>query len=444
MDRWDRHLLITGGTGYIGTALVKLAIAQGCTVTVLSRTQPAGLPNPRVRYVPYALTEPFPPEAFLDVHAVVHLAADTTSGANRLPEQVEVDAAHRLFAAASARGCRFLFVSSQSAREDAPTAYGRIKWRIEQTVLQGGGSVVRPGLVYGGDRAAGIFGTLVGLVQRWPVLPDLIPQPMVQPVHLSDLCLALLRMACDPRVRPGAYNLGAPETVSFTDFLKAIARYRVRQPRLFLPVPARLLIALARGQKICPLFPDQGGERLLGLAALQPMATQESLRQLGIEPCLLSAGMQRGAAADSRRSLAWEGYALLSYVTGRRSSLALVKRYVGGVSLRHDATPLPVPLLFLRWPRLLRLLDTNRRLLDLYGCRQLSDRLALAVALAEASPAGAEQFLQLQPRSAMNAWLSLVGLVLEEIAVQSLQWGYATLARLGARRKTEHRGTAQR
>lgn len=112
----------------------------------------------------------------------------------------------------------------------------------------------------------------------------------------------------------------------------------------------------------------------------------------------------------------------------------MVRRYVRGVSLLHGGAALPLPVFFLRWPRALRLLDTNRRLLDLYGWRQLPDRLALAVALVEASPAGAQQFLRLRRRrSSIGAWLGLCGVVLREAVVRSAQWSLAAIALLGSR-----------
>lgn len=430
-----RHLLITGGTGYIGTALVRLAVTNGCVVTVLSRTRPTWPFIDKVRYVPYALTEPLPPEAFDAAEVVIHLAADTSQGLKRLPEQVEVDAGRRLLTAASTHGLRFLFVSSQSARADAPTPYGRIKWRIEQTVLQHGGYVVRPGLVYGGTRAAGLFGTLCGFVQRAPILPDLRPRPVVQPLHLHDLCSALLQLACDPEAQPGAYNLGDPQGVSFTDCLKAIARYHVCKTRLFVPVPMRVLIVLTHLQTAGSWFPNFDGERLRSLAALRLMETHESMRQLDLESPALAVGLQRGVTRRFRRCLAWEGYALCSYVMTQRPVLGLVKRYIRGVERLFGGTPLPVPGIFLQWSWLFSLLDMNHRLLDLSGWRQFPDRLALALTLAEASPLGAEQFLQLRRRRHIGAWLSLLGLAMREAIVRIAQTGATIVARLWFRRR---------
>lgn len=426
------HLLITGGTGYIGTELTRTALAAGCTVTVLARSQPMYPQTERLRYVPYALTEPLNLDVFQTVNTVIHLAADTGDDPNRVAEQVEIAAGLKLFKAASTQGCRFIFVSSQSAAKDAPTPYGRIKWRIEQAVLNGGGFVVRPGLVYGGRQEAGLFGTLCDLVKSLPVLPDLRPRPVVYPIYILDLCEAFLRLASDPEARSGAYNIGAPQGISFTDFLRSIALRRMRKGRLFLPTPIALVGGLARLEKVLPWFPDLGGERALGLAALQKMNTQESLQRLNLKLTPLSVGMICGAA-PARRLIAWEGYALLRYLTGRKPTLGLVKRYIMGVEFRYAGIPLPLPLLFLRFPRLFYLIDASQHFLARFEWRDLSSRFSLAVVLVEASPAGAAQFLQLKPSHGVVAWLRLLKILTKEMFIKGGQFVCLTLALLVSR-----------
>ena len=77
----------------------------------------------------------------------------------------------------------------------------------------------------------------------------------------------------------------------------------------------------------------------------------------------------------------------------------------------------------------------NHRLLDFSGWRQFPDRLALALTLAEASPLGAEQFLQLRRRRHIGAWLSLLGLAMREAIVKIAQTGATILALLWSRRR---------
>ena len=71
-------------------------------------------------------------------------------------------------AAASAGVRRQVFISSPSALPDAPSEYGRIKYKLERWFLAAGQLVVRPGLVIG---LGGLFGRQRAAVLRWPLVP---------------------------------------------------------------------------------------------------------------------------------------------------------------------------------------------------------------------------------------------------------------------------------
>jgi NADH dehydrogenase len=203
-----KQIVITGASGYIGRYLMAAARARGWRAFAATRRCPA---NGVGDWIPYVLEDEVLASRFPAAAVLVHLAANTSVASDA--DEQRVIAARRLLWISRERGSRFIFVSSQTARPGAPTAYGRAKWRIEQDVRAAGGSIVRPGLVYGGA-PGGVFGQLCRLVQHSIFLPALIPSPRVQPIHVMDLAEGILRIVERDDLPPGEYNLADPEADS--------------------------------------------------------------------------------------------------------------------------------------------------------------------------------------------------------------------------------------
>jgi uncharacterized protein YbjT (DUF2867 family) len=367
-------LLITGATGYIGERLVQHALSLGHNIIAASR-QPLGS---QVAWLPFDLSNAdiSLPDG---VDVVFHLAATTTS--SLIDPELELTAAQHLIKSAEKVGAKIIFVSSQTARENAPTAYGRTKWQIERLVLVAGGWVIRPGQVYGGYERA-LFGVLVNVLRRLPVIPAFLPAPKIQAIHVDDLVAALLNCAESNIIPASVLYVGATKPVSFTDFLRTIARVRVRRYRLAIPVPVflvRLASTLSGG--------EFGLDRLVSLFDLPAMDTERDLHLLGVTLRPLSSGMTR-SGNGRRRGLIREGHALLAYVLKAKPTLTLVRRYVRGIERVRGGQPLYLPEFVLRLPVAIALLDNV-----VPAGSDFSWRLDAAVMLAEASVQGARRFL---------------------------------------------------
>ncbi len=392
----DRHLILTGADGYIGARLVAHALSQGWSVTVLSRRSQSA--QDRVRRIPWALGAPLPPAAIDPAlptarQVLVHLAHDWSDARPGPAEAtLNLEGTRALLDACRAAGLgRFVFVSSQSARADAANVYGRAKWRIEQ-MLEGDTEVAaRVGLVYGGPQRA-MFGLLCMLTARLPVLPMIDPWREVQPIHLDEVCEGLLGLAAG--TGGGWSGLAAPSGVPFGSFLRTLARELHGRRLRILPIPLRLALLACDVLGWLPVGPKPDRERILGLAGTRPMNCEAHLRALNLTIAPLTERLRLEPA--SRKAVLAEGRALLSYVLRARPGCALLLRYVRAVG---GAGPLPLPGLMRRVPRLIRLVEPRA------AASHLSQRLALAMALAEASPEG-ERALTRGSGTARMAWLA--------------------------------------
>jgi nucleoside-diphosphate-sugar epimerase len=386
-------IVITGATGYVGTRLTVLATRRGYDVIGASRQQPVSC---IASWLHFDLTSNEAVVLPVGTDVVMHLAANTVA-TNPFDNDVDVAAAQRLIQSTRMAGARFFFVSSQTARADAPTPYGRTKWRIEQAVLAAGGWVVRPGQVYGGE-LRGLFGTLVMAVQKLPLLPAFVPSPKVQPIHVDDLAEGLLRIAERGDVKPGVYCLAAPVPISFSKFLAEIAKSRLRCTRIRVPVPVlavNLFLAFIGSTWRTRL----GLERLRSLFGLPLMATAPDLRQLGLTLRPLSAGLQP-SGDDRRRRLLREGKALLVYVLREQPDSAVLRRYVRAIESLREGRAFELHGVFLNYPILLSLLGKTSWSDAVVG-EEFIWRLDAATMLAEASPAGAARFLGLGYKGGM-------------------------------------------
>lgn len=410
-------IVITGATGYIGGCLVNLALKRGYDVVAASRHRPIVSAS---CWMPFELFSEdvvvLPP----GTKAVIHLAADTSSDAGDDGER-EVLAGRSLVRAAQQIDAKFVFVSSQTARPDAPTPYGRTKWRIEQEVLSVGAWVVRPGQVYGGCER-GMFGTLVGAVRQLPVLPAFLPAPNVQPIHIDDLAEGLLRIIERNDVPPGVLRLASSNPVSFTQFLLAIASDRVHRQRWFMPVPIMFvkLINTILGSR---LRKQLGLERLNSLFDLPLMDSNDDLSKLGLSLRSLSSGMH--SSGDSRRRrLICEGQAMLTYVLKERPGSILIRRYVRAVEMLRAGSPIDLPRFALKLPAFIALLDERNFTASVQQGEEFFWRLNAATALAEASTRGAYRFLGL----GRNSGLLMSLLCIVDATVREIIWRILRIA----------------
>ena len=378
-------MVVTGATGYIGIRLSALATNRGYNVVGASRQRPLSCV---ASWFEFDLVKNESVILPVGTDVVVHLAANTV-GSSGLDDDVEVGAAQNLINSALKARAKFIFVSSQTARVDAPTSYGRTKWRIEQVVLAAGGWVVRPGLVYGGE-LRGLFGTLVMAVQKLPLLPAFIPTPKVQPIHVDDLVEGLIRIAERGDIQPGVYCLAAPSPSSFSTFLAEIAKSRLRCKRVFVPVPVVAINIFA--SVIGSAWRSRLRlERLRSLFDLPVMATALHLEELGLVLRPLPDGLCP-SGDDRRRRLLREGQALLAYILKEQPGSAVLRRYVRAIESLRDGRAFGLPGVFLNYPGLMSLLDKTSWPEDPLGAEFIW-RLDAAIMLSEASPAGAAHFL---------------------------------------------------
>lgn len=239
-------VLVAGGTGYVGRAVVReLVAAQGRhegapRVRVLARRPPRGrtAPGDGVEYVSGDVTEPASLAAACSgvttlVHAVSHVGRDPArcDAVNRLGTRALLDEASR----AGTR--RILYVSTAAVYGCGPhrgTVEGQLtpapqsaasasRLAAEEVVRAAGGLVLRPHLVCGeGDRW--VLPTVVRLLERvraWPGGASSYSS-MITVEELARLVGALVRRGAVGH--GGVYHVAHPRPVHMHTLVFALCR----------------------------------------------------------------------------------------------------------------------------------------------------------------------------------------------------------------------------
>lgn len=259
-----KRIVVTGGTGYIGSALVRHLIARGDEITVLTRGE-SRTGNPRhVRWDPYQLGEW---ARTLDgVDAVVHLAGERAVGVRyteavkrRLYDSRVVSTRNIVQAIARAQTRPKVFVSASavgyygdrpaSDRVDENAAPGDdflarlcVDWEAaSQQARESGVRVVNPriGVVLGpGDGPLKIMALPFRLFIGGKLGSG---EQGVSWIYLTD-AVAALTLCIDDDTLPPTLNLCSPNPASNAQISEAISR-ALRRPRAF-TVPSFALKAL--------------------------------------------------------------------------------------------------------------------------------------------------------------------------------------------------------
>jgi nucleoside-diphosphate-sugar epimerase len=221
---------VTGANGYVGSRLVE-ALSADFHVVPMGRN--AGTEGIRWTFGDVRVVDALKAH---DVKVLVHSAWDMkeTDPAKNLRLNVEGSAA--LFADAQAAGVeRIVFISSISAFDNARSEYGRSKLAVEKITLDAGGTVVRPGLVWG-ESPGGMFSAVSRQVRNGGLVPMIGDGRYLQYlVHEDDLGEAV-RRAAQGEYAGRVLTVAHPNGCMFRDLVSGMAA-RVGSKVSLMPVP---------------------------------------------------------------------------------------------------------------------------------------------------------------------------------------------------------------
>ncbi|HTI71488.1 MAG TPA: complex I NDUFA9 subunit family protein, partial [Candidatus Limnocylindria bacterium] len=234
------RILVTGGTGFIGRAMVQRLMAGGDEVTVSTRSPSSSLP-PAVRVVgPLAslVQQPSPVQGF---DALIHLIGIISEVGSQTFESVHVDGTRMALRVAELAGIpRFLHMSALGTRENARSRYHQSKWRAEEYVRSSSTAwtLFRPSIVYGReDQFVNLFARISRQSPFVPVIGK--GANKFQPISVDEVSHCFVAALKNPASISRTYDLCGIDAIDFRGLLGTILRVTGRHRKLVsLPLPA--------------------------------------------------------------------------------------------------------------------------------------------------------------------------------------------------------------
>ncbi len=253
-------ILVTGASGFLGSAVVPAVLDAGHAVRCLVRASaPETLfrDESRVEMATSALDDPRGLRASLvGVDTVVHLASARRSGAWDDLMRVDYVGTRQLLAAARDIGLRrFVYLSHLGSTRASAFPVLRAKGIIEQFVRNSGisYSIIRSSAVFGPEDS---FTNALAVAMR--VSPLVFPRPgsgraRLQPLWIGDFAECICQVVADARFAGEMISIGGPEFIAVDELLKTIMKtVGISRALVSVPLASMRFMASLLGR----LFPD--------------------------------------------------------------------------------------------------------------------------------------------------------------------------------------------
>lgn len=230
------NILVTGGTGSLGSLVVDRLQALGCNVHTLSRSKRLGTVQGDL------LTGEGLEQAVEGIDVIIHCASSPTN-----PRQVDVEGTRRLLQAAEQAGVSHLVYVSVVGVDRNPYPYYAMKLEVEQMIEQ---SAI-PWTILRATQFHEFVLTLIQFLDRLPIM--LMPKGfLLQPIEASEVADHLVKLAlAKPAGRVS--DIGGPEIWTAADLARAYFKATGQKRSVVeLPIPGKIAQAFRTGAQLCP------------------------------------------------------------------------------------------------------------------------------------------------------------------------------------------------
>ena len=234
-----KQVCLLGGSGFVGSAIVRHLSLAGYAVKVLTRRREASkhlilLPNVDVLECD-VMDDATLAEALKGTDVVINLI-----GILHNSKKASFQAMHAELPARLAKLCnklgvkRLVHMSALQASKDAPSYYLKSKAEGELAVLSSNKNldvtVFRPSIIFGrGDGFINLFASLVKLL---PVILLAKPNAKFQPIYVEDVAYAFVASLDNVDTYGKAYDLAGPKVYTLLQLVTYVADTLGKRPTI--------------------------------------------------------------------------------------------------------------------------------------------------------------------------------------------------------------------
>ncbi len=263
-------ILVAGGTGFVGSGIVRELARRGHQIAVLTRDAAKARDRFPALHIDYR-------QADVRDAASIELAmteVETVIGCQQFPnspienpkrghtfEEIDAKGTQRLVQAASEAGVkRYIYISGAGASPDAAYHWFRAKWHAETALRESGIPYVifRPSWVYGPEDKA--LNRFLGMARFLPFVPLIgaAAKQRLQPVFIDDVARAVAESLDNAAADSETFEIGGPQVLTMTEIVRTALQV-TQQRRLLLCAPKVVMKAAAAVLQFIPgrpLTPD--------------------------------------------------------------------------------------------------------------------------------------------------------------------------------------------
>ncbi|HSX72419.1 MAG TPA: SDR family oxidoreductase [Pseudomonas sp.] len=242
------RILLVGAGGFIGRHLLDALVLAGHTVVATRRTPNAALlPGVEWRGLDLLRLQDF---AWPDgIELVINASGELSTDAAHM-DRLQYQGACTLFELARQHGAAVLQISALGAGEHPDVPFLASKARADEHLLGLGipAVVLRPSLVVG---PGGTSSTWLQRLSPSPLIPLLGNRARLQPLHIDDLCAAVLALLRDWPAQSTVLPLVGPRAMTQDELIDVLRAAQGWKPARYLSVPTPLArLGTALGERL--------------------------------------------------------------------------------------------------------------------------------------------------------------------------------------------------